>query len=259
MGDGERGAGDGQHQALPRIVHLTETGSTNADALRLARAGEALPLWVVADMQTGGKGRQGRVWHSGAGNLQASVALSLDASPISAPQLALVAGIALHDAVAARLAPSDATALCLKWPNDLMVGSAKCAGILVEATPAMPPQRGLVAVVGFGVNIVSSPEIPDRPVTYLARHGMADGRDGLLDGLASAFAGWFATWRQGAGFAMIRSAWLARSVDVGAPISVNSGSVRIVGRFAGLDASGALLIDTDDGPCTVTYGDVSLG
>ena len=93
----------------PRIIQLDETGSTNADAMRLALAGEPLPLWVAAKRQTAGRGRAGRSWISGAGNLQASLAVVCAAPLGSAGQLSLVAGISAFDAVrlTSALAPSS--------------------------------------------------------------------------------------------------------------------------------------------------------
>src|SRR5690606_17114565 len=94
-------------------------GSTNAEALALARAGERGPLWVTARSQSAGRGRRGAAWVSPPGNLYASLLLA-DAPPARAPQLSFVAALAVHDAVA-QVAPDMAPRLRLKWPNDLLL------------------------------------------------------------------------------------------------------------------------------------------
>src|SRR5579863_5587530 len=100
-----------------RVVVLDLVDSTNAEALRRASAGERGPLWIVATEQSAGRGRRGRAWTSPAGNLHATLMLTDPSPPAAAPQLGFVAGLALHDALAAA-APSLASLLALKWPND---------------------------------------------------------------------------------------------------------------------------------------------
>ena len=140
-----------------RIVHLAETASTNADAMRLRLSGEELPLWVIADTQTGGRGRSGRAWISEPGNLHASLAL-----PRAMPRWRrranchLLAGIAVIDAIRATMDLAPGTELRLKWPNDILVGIAKAGGILVESTSCREGP-GFLAIFGFGLNLISSP------------------------------------------------------------------------------------------------------
>src|SRR4051812_4985588 len=108
---------------------VAETGSTNDDVAALARAGAPEAMWLRAERQTGGKGRQGRAWASPPGNLYASTLVRLRPRDPPAPTLALAAAVALHEAAEA-FAP-DAP-LVIKWPNDLVVHGAKLAGILLE-------------------------------------------------------------------------------------------------------------------------------
>ena len=119
-----------------RILHLRETGSTNADAMRLALKGEDLPLWVIADRQTAGRGRAGRTWTSPPGNLYASLAFCCEAPIEQAGQLSLIAGISLIDAIRTNTELAPDAGLRLKWPNDVLVGLSKVGGILVESTMA---------------------------------------------------------------------------------------------------------------------------
>src|SRR4051794_6211060 len=103
-----------------RHIALAAIDSTNAEALRRARSGERGPLWITAANQNGGRGRGGKTWVSPPGNLYATLLLTEPSLPRFAPQLAFVAGLAAHDAVAA-CAPNLAPDLQLKWPNDLLL------------------------------------------------------------------------------------------------------------------------------------------
>src|SRR5687767_9259177 len=97
-----------------RHIALPTTDSTNAEALRRARAGEAGPLWITAQTQSAGRGRGGNAWVSEQGNLYATLLLRAPSPPSVAPQLAFVAGLAVHDAVAG-CAPNLGPSLQLKW------------------------------------------------------------------------------------------------------------------------------------------------
>src|SRR5437016_6850797 len=108
-------------------------GSTNVEALHLARQGEHGPLWITADRQTAGRGRRGRAWVSPPGNLYASLLLREPAQPRRAAEICFIAALALSDAIF-EIAPRAAAALALKWPNDVLVDGAKTAGILVEGS-----------------------------------------------------------------------------------------------------------------------------
>ena len=170
------------------IEHISETGSTNADLARRIRDGEAVPegLWLVADRQAAGKGRRGRVWQDGAGNFMGSTVVRPGHGDPAAPTLALVAGLAVYGAVRECLPDHDG--LRLKWPNDLLIGPAKLAGILLEA-------EGASVVIGIGVNLVSAPDLPDRAVTSLAALGSACERDHFAGLLATAFDLELERWR----------------------------------------------------------------
>src|SRR3954463_8944234 len=126
----------------PPIRTVAETGSTNDDLAALARAGAPAGSGLRAGRQTGGRGRQGRAWDSPAGNLHASTLVRLRPEDPPAPSLALAAAIALHEAAAAFAPQAE---LVVKWPNDLLAGGDKLAGILLE-------REGDAVVIGFGVN-----------------------------------------------------------------------------------------------------------
>lgn len=237
-----------------RLVHLATCASTNSEALERAARGEDLPLWVLADRQTAGRGRDGRSWKSEAGNLMASLSVPLDAPASVAGQLSLVAGVAAIAAIGN--AGGEINGLRLKWPNDILIGTAKVGGILVENAPI---RGGRVGVIGFGVNLAHSVQAEGRETTSLESHGNSRKPLEMLAFLAEAMHEWLSRWRSGTGFADVRAAWLQRAGPVGEPIAVNAGSTRRVGRFAGLDGDGALLIDDGSGSVRrITFGDVTL-
>jgi BirA family biotin operon repressor/biotin-[acetyl-CoA-carboxylase] ligase len=236
-------------------THLAEVGSTN-DWL-LARARD-LPdgHWVITDRQTAGRGRRGRVWGDGTGNLMTSV-LVRAAGPVQ--QLSFVAALALRDALCA-VTPANAGAhllpdqemgprvrggdvaarLTLKWPNDVLLDGVKVSGILLErADDAL--------VIGFGANLASHPGDTERPATSLAAAGMAVPPPlAVLERLMPAFAAGRALW-EARGFAPVRDRWLAHAAGVGDRIAARLGAETLEGRFEGLGDDGALALRLDDG------------
>jgi BirA family biotin operon repressor/biotin-[acetyl-CoA-carboxylase] ligase len=169
---------------MNKIVRLVETTSTNDEAKRGAKQGAAhLTVWT-AESQTSGRGRQGRTWSSPRGeNLLFSVLLRIACLPARVPLVALVAGLAVRDAVAKAL-PSRADAVKVKWPNDVLVGDKKVAGILVESS--IQGTKVDHVVVGIGLNVhtrLFPPELAD-VATSLSLEGGADvERDALLEAI----------------------------------------------------------------------------
>lgn len=254
--------------ASHRLVHLAETTSTNAEAMRLALAGEHGPLWVMADRQTGGRGRSGRSWASLPGNLNASLLLTAPCDIAKAAQLSLLAGVAAVDAIRAAGTLAPAAELRLKWPNDILIGTAKMGGILIETTSApapAPPAAGagsssvLSVVIGIGLNLAAAPQDLGRAATYLAAHGLPLSPGDALCFLAGAMQKWLEIWAAGTGFEQIRQAWLQRAGAAGEPLLVQAREGPVEGRFVGIDSGGALLIAGNDGlERRFTFGDVSL-
>lgn len=241
-----------------RIIHVGETGSTNADAMRLALKGEELPLWVIADQQTAGRGRAGREWVSPQGNLYASAAFCCAASMEKAGQLSLIAGISLFEAIRATTDLARHAGLRLKWPNDILMGAAKMGGILVESTSARG-NPGFLAIIGFGLNIRSAPDDLGRAVTALGRHAKAPAPDVLRAALADQTQHWLGLWNSGENFAAIREAWMERAGPLGEPITVNSTDGPVSGSYRGLSETGALLAEIDGSVREINHGDVALG
>jgi BirA family biotin operon repressor/biotin-[acetyl-CoA-carboxylase] ligase len=226
-------------------------GSTNAEALALARAGERGPLWITAKTQTAGRGRRGNAWVSAPGNLFATLLLAEPSQPAQAPQLSFVAALALHDAVS-ESAPQLAPQLKVKWPNDLLLGGKKCAGILIEGDNG----QIFAVAIGIGVNCASHPPQTAHPATDLTTGGTEVTPEHMLAALGAAMSGRLAQWRRGEGFAAIRSDWLKRAAGLGGDICVRLPERELTGRFEGLDDAGCLLLKTAGGVTTVTAGEV---
>jgi BirA family biotin operon repressor/biotin-[acetyl-CoA-carboxylase] ligase len=227
-----------------RTVALT--GSTNDEVARLALEGAEEGLWLRAERQSGGRGRQGRVWRSPPGNLHASTLVRLRHGDPPAPTLALVAAVALHETLADF---AGSGTIRIKWPNDLLAGEAKLAGILLE-------RSGDAVVIGIGVNLAHHPDDIDRPATNLSvLTGMVPDPGLFCERLAEAFARKLALWRGEGGLAAVRSAWLAAAHPLGTKLVTSEGA----GAFEGLDETGALRLRMSDGSSrTIHAGDVFL-
>lgn len=228
------------------------TGSTNADLAQRLTSGEPVAEghWLIADRQNAGRGRLGRVWNDGLGNFMGSTVVRIDAHQPPAPSLALVAGVAVQACVA-DLVPPPRCAL-LKWPNDVLVGQAKVAGILLEAV------AGFV-IVGIGVNLASAPQLPDRETTALSDYGPAPDRDAFAMRLAARFAQELVHWRQ-YGLSALVHRWQAAAHPIGTPLLVREASGRVIsGNFCGLNEDGALRLQLSGGTVqTIHAGDVEL-
>jgi BirA family biotin operon repressor/biotin-[acetyl-CoA-carboxylase] ligase len=234
-----------------RLITLDTIGSTNEEALRLARTGERAPLWITAQRQTAGRGRRGRNWVSEPGNLYASLLLADPSTPDRFPELSFVVALALHDAVTARI-PGLAGRVALKWPNDLLIDRNKFAGILIEG-------EGATVVIGMGVNCVHHPDGTEYPATDLAAAGVRAPPESLFGHLSAAMVARLAQWDRGAGFAAIRTDWLARAAGVGKPVRVKTADGELAGLFEGMDASGRLVLRLPDETMrAVTAGDVHI-
>lgn len=227
------------------------TGSTNADLSARAVAGVIEDgTWLVATRQTAGRGRQGRAWFDGAGNFMGSTSVAVRAGDPPAHTLALVAGLALHAALASRI-PAPDRAL-LKWPNDVLVGGAKLAGVLLE-------RAGDRVIIGIGVNLAVAPPVEGRETIALSAFGPAPDRDAFAHDLANTFATDLARWRS-YGLAPIIARWLHAAHPPGTALVVGEpGEPSVSGEFAGLDAEGALLLRLADGTTRAIHaGEVRL-
>ncbi len=234
------------------IEYLQETGSTNADLLHRLQSGDAVRegYWLVADRQTGGRGRQGRDWFDGIGNFMGSTVVRRRQGDPSAATLFLVAGLAVYEAISWH-APAHCD-LKLKWPNDLLANGAKLVGILIEGA-------GNSFVIGVGANLVSAPEIPGRSVAALSEFGTAPHRNLFADDLARSFSSELERWRATGTASLIRR-WRQTAHPPGTSLEVHEpGRTKVKGMFDGLADDGALRLKLADGTMRVIHaGDVLL-
>lgn len=237
------------------IVRFDEIDSTNEEARRRAATGDFGPCWLQAIRQSAGRGRLGRAWDSPSGNLFAT-ALFRFPNPLSEAALSCFsAGLAVIDA--ARACGVNASDLRLKWPNDVLSGSAKLSGVLIE-TGMTDGQLWMAA--GFGVNVASAPVRSDRDTACLADQ---PGGQGLTAAnyLAKLDIAFRARLRRllGEGFEQTRADWLANAAHIGRRVELSPSTGPIAGAMRGLDCDGALIIELDDGGLHhVRAGEISI-
>ena len=238
------------------VVRFAELDSTNAEARRRAEEGEEGPVWLTADRQTAGRGRRGRAWSTEAGNLAATVLFTTDQPPAKAAQLSFVAAIAVCEVVRSYVGEKRAG---VKWPNDVLVGTDKVSGILVES--GRRPDGRMWCAVGIGINLAHHPKDTERPATHVGAHlegDPPDPGDALLK-LIMHFRGWVEVWEE-QGFDAIREAWTERAYNLGRPATVRLPNETFEGVIEGLDVDGAMRLRLANGTIRrVTAGDVFFG
>jgi BirA family biotin operon repressor/biotin-[acetyl-CoA-carboxylase] ligase len=237
------------------IYWYEELGSTSDRAKELADDGAEHGAVVIAESQTAGRGRRGRVWASPPRrNLTFSVVLRPDLPPARAPELTLVASIAVCEAL--RQAGVDAG---IKWPNDVLVGGRKIAGILTEL--AAEPDRVHWVVLGVGVNVNARaedfpPELREHATSLFLERGPAP-RALFAAACLTALEEWLDRHAE-EGFAAIRAAWRERNVTLGRQVLVRADGRDVEGVAVDLDEQGALLVRDGAGLQRILSGDVTL-
>src|SRR5580692_5531273 len=248
-----------------RLAAFDSIGSTNAEALSRARDGERGPIWFVTSQQTAGRGRRHRPWMAPRGNLASSVLEVIEVSPAIAATLGFAAGLAMELALqkvsveaSLRSAGSDHMKFSLKWPNDVLAGGQKLAGILLEAE-AVADDR-LAVVVGIGTNVIAAPEGTPTPATSLMALGVHISAEELFATLSDAWTEFRGIWDDGRGFGEIRKLWLERAAGLGERVAIQTGSATLEGIFETLDETGCMIVRTADGrPLPIAAGDVYFG
>ncbi len=234
------------HESLP---------STNETAFRLATDGAEHGEVVVTEQQTAGKGRRGRVWASPSGlNLYFSAILRPDLPPQRAPELTLVAAVALCEVLREEGAEAS-----IKWPNDVQIGGKKVAGILTELSAE--PERVHFVVLGIGVNLNAGPaDFPPELAETATSLCMALGRRINRALFTAALWGRLEEWldlHQDVGFDPVRQRWVELTGTLGQEVRVRTDRSELRGVAEGIDDSGALLVRTADGRLErVLAGDV---
>lgn len=245
-----------------KLASFDSIGSTNAEAAAWARNGECGPMWFVTSEQTAGRGRRNRPWIAPRGNLASSILEVIPVSPALAATLGFAAGLALEAALrnvsAKASARSDTMNFLLKWPNDVLAGPNKLAGILLEAEPVADGR--LAVVVGIGTNVVAAPQGTPTPATSLATLGLGVSAEELFRELSDSWTEYRGIWDDGRGLAEIRLEWLERAAGLGQPVSIQSGASTVEGIFETIDESGCMIVRTSSGKrVLIAAGDVYFG
>ena len=229
------------------LYAFQEADSTMETAHELAKKGAADGTLVFAARQTNGRGRLGRRWSSPEGGLYCSLIVRPTRPPVEIPQLSLVAGLAVAEAL------HELTGLfpAIRWPNDVLVSNRKVCGILVEA-------KAGAAIIGIGVNVAAPlEELPDT-ATSLAAQGATCDRFQLTDLLYHRCMAWYEVWQR-EGFVPIREALRPRLGFFGHPVHITTGATQFEGTAADLDDAGRLLVRLDSGIVrTFEVGEVTL-
>ena len=237
---------------------VAETGSTNADLLAQAASGAPEGVVLVAEAQSAGRGRMGRNWVSPP---RAALTFSMLLRPAQVPPASrswvpLLAGVAL----ASSLRADAGVDTRLKWPNDLLAGGGKLAGILAE-------QVSQAIVVGAGVNVsASSDELPGPAAASLAPTSLALlgaaclDRHRLLAGMLAEFERWYWAWAGQLGDAEasgLRQEYRALCATLGRQVRISMpGGREVTGLASDVDSSGRLMVDSASGLVAVSAGDV---
>jgi len=230
-------------------------GSTNDRARTWATEGAPHGAMVIAHEQTAGRGRRGRTWHSprGAG-LYVSFVARPEVEPALAPTLTLMTAVAVQDALTA-----GGAEVGIKWPNDLLArdGRKKVAGILVEVTSAA---AGIAhAIIGVGINLLER-ERPDAIAEYatsLEALGAATDASQVATQIANRVERYLEELVE-YGPESIIAAWKDKALGVGEAVELHDAGAVHRGTLYGVDATGALIIDTVGGPQTLRVGDLHL-
>lgn len=241
-------------QDLVIIRHeLAEVDSTNTHARLLAQRGAPEGTLVFAHAQTAGRGRHGNSWQGLSGNLFCSIILRPKVSAAEVGQLSFLIAVALADTIAALL--PDPAQLGLKWPNDILIGGRKCAGILLESEAAAGQGHLPWVVAGLGVNLAAAPE---GAVCLADLTGKALTPDAFLDLLEPRLRAHYIHWRA-EGFAPIQQAWTRHALNRGQDIRVRLTRETLTGIFEGIDGQGALNLRLPDGSLRqIASGEVYL-
>ncbi len=235
---------------------LDEADSTNLEIMRLARKGAEEGLVIIAKRQNHGRGRMGRHWHTfGQESLAMSVLLRPNISPDQASQLSLVAAVGVHDALSA-FAPK----VRIKWPNDILFGRKKLAGILTE----MQSEAGkvLAIVVGIGINLAPPVNGWPEEIKHKATHlrsvsGLRPSQLDVVIQVISCLEDAYLAYLQ-QGFASIRERWWQAHAASGKSVHVHDGKTYIMGIAKELDDNGMLIIKTETGLQRIVAGDLEI-
>jgi BirA family biotin operon repressor/biotin-[acetyl-CoA-carboxylase] ligase len=239
------------------IVYHRETDSTNSRAKALAADGAPEGTVVLAEAQTGGRGRKGRAWFSPPGEgIYLSLILRPPISPVEAPRVTLIAGIAAAETLMERFPDLG---VHIKWPNDVLVGRNKVAGILTEISSDMDRVSYVVSGMGLNVNGRGFPaEIASIATSLALETGESPDRADLVRGYLERHERWYDAFLA-EGARTILDRWKALSRTPGSRVAVEGPGGRIEGLALDIDRDGGLLVEDARGAVhTVFSGDVEV-
>jgi BirA family biotin operon repressor/biotin-[acetyl-CoA-carboxylase] ligase len=238
------------------IHHLRETVSTNITAKQLAAGGAPEGTLVVSEMQTGGKGRLGRNWFSPFGEgIYISFILRPAISPAEAPKITLMTAVAMAEA----LHSGPGLNVWIKWPNDILLGGKKLAGILTEISTEMDAVDYVIIGVGLNVNTFSfPPDLKETATSLLLETGKAHSRSSLMRDFLKWFENYYELFQR-ADFEPILNRWRQFSQIAGRRISVETIGGMTIGRALDIDRDGFLMVEDNVGQIHRIYsGDITL-
>jgi BirA family biotin operon repressor/biotin-[acetyl-CoA-carboxylase] ligase len=239
-----------------RRIALPEIDSTNAEGFRRA-ASLPGPTWILAGIQTAGRGRRARPWSSPQGNFHGTLVLKPSEPPETVALRSFAAALALRDAFVQLTGLPQGFAL--KWPNDVLCNGGKIAGILLESQGLNTPDP--VLCIGIGVNLIAAPDASQveagavPPVSLLQETGIRITPEAFLDALALAYARWETTFTA-EGFAPLQAEWLAHAARLGETIRARTGSDTREGVFETIDTAGNLILRMAHGPVAIPAAEV---
>lgn len=236
-------------------IFISDTiDSTNAEALRLIDAGQAAPFLVLSERQTAGRGRRGRKWVSPfAQNLYYSLVLRIDGGMRQLEGLSLIVGLAVMQALRAVGVHGSG----LKWPNDVLVGSKKVAGILLELVGDPADVCHVVLGIGINANMQSAAEVDQQWTSIQLETGRSVDRNHLVAHLSQALQAYLERHRD-SGFSVIRDEWEQNHLWQGKAVSLIAGVNQVDGIVLGIDDQGALRLDVNGVEKTYSGGELSL-
>lgn len=236
------------------ILVFDSIDSTNAEALRSIERGQPAPFLVLAERQTAGRGRRGRKWVSPfAENLYYSLVLRIDGGMRQLEGLSLVVGLAVMQA----LRGLGVSGVGLKWPNDLLVGQKKIAGILLELVGDPADVCHVVIGVGINVNMQTTDEVDRQWTSMRLESGMAVDRNHLVAELGVMLQAYL-NRHQAGGFPAIQTEWEQNHLWQGRAVSLIAGVSQIDGEVLGIDSQGALRLKVNGVEKVFSGGELSL-
>jgi BirA family biotin operon repressor/biotin-[acetyl-CoA-carboxylase] ligase len=240
----------------PRVKYLETVDSTNTEAKELVIQGEKEGFVIAAESQTKGRGRKDRVWLSPSGGLYFSIVLEPRLGFHNAPLLGLLGACA----VARSLQDLGLKKVCLKWPNDVLIGNSKIAGILSEAVSVS--DRTLGVVMGIGVNqncpVADMPPGLRWPTTSIIDElRVKTSTQALLCSIVNQIDSLLLLVDDQNSFDVILDEWRKLSSTIGRRVRIHEGTETIDGTAKDIGSDGALIVEIDDGLKHVLIGDVS--